>query len=298
MALRSKTPSSPRQDREKTRMHPKRFIFAKEKEDIEKLSLARREPGKFALQNNKLIYSGIRRHNLDFIKGVEREDLEQECLISLIKSAQKWFPPRGEFSTFAIANMANCKRILERSHALVHFPEDERNRIIAFRKWKRYNPGEGTEEFADYMGISLGQAREIEWNSEIHKNSMLPKDGSALLYGEMPPNDGKGLIPPGQVSVKQVRRKMEHYSNPVSSIEHSSMKSAISSAMSSLNDSERSSLEARFGLNGTPQKTVSEIAGELKLSREKARSFLQLATRKLKNRLERHGLSRELLDQD
>ncbi len=297
MAFRSKIPSSPGQGRAKARPHPKRFVFAKEKEGLERFSFARRDPGQFALRNKNLIYSGIRRHNLDFIKGVEREDLEQECIISLIKSAKKWFPPKGEFSTFAVANMANCKRILERSHAIVHFPEDERNKIIAFRKWKRYNPVAGIEEFAKYMELLLSQAREIEWSSETHKNSMIPKDGSALLYGERPQGEN-GLHPPGQIPVKQMRRKNEHYPNPLSSIEHSSLKSAVSSAMASLTDSERSALEARFGLNGTPQKTISGIAGELNLSRDKARSFLARATRKLKNSLEQHGLGQELLDQD
>ena len=298
MAFRSKTPSSAGQGRAKTRMHPKRFVFAKEKKHIERFSLARRDPGKFALQNRNLIYSGIRRHNLDFIGGVERDDLEQECLISLFRSAKNWFPPRGEFSTFAIANMANCKRVLERAHSMVNFSEGERNRIFSFRKWKRYNPVAGIEEFAEYMQISLRQAREIEWNSQLHKNSMLPKDGSALLYGERPPEEDNGLHPVGQIPIRQVRKKTEHYPNPVSSIEHSSLKNAISSAMASLTDSERSALEARFGLNGTPQKTVSEIAGELKFSKDKARSFLQHATNKLKDRLERNGLRQELLDQD
>ncbi|MBD3398569.1 hypothetical protein GF412_04995 [Candidatus Micrarchaeota archaeon] len=289
----------PRQPRKRAPMKPTRIISAKEKDDIERFSFAQKDPGEFALQNKGLIYLGIRRHNLDLVRGVQMEDVEQECLVSLIKSARKWLPPKGKFSSFAVESMKDCKRVLEKTHSLLHFTQESRNDIFAYRTWKRYHPQGRTDDFAAYMAISLSKARQIEWTSEIYKNARVPKDGSTLLYGEKAgPKTGAEPDSAPYIPISRVRKKQEHYPNPVSSVEKASLKKAISSALFSLNDFERSALEASFGLNGTPQKSVSEIAGDLKLSREKARSLVALAARKLKTKLERQGLNRELIDQE
>lgn len=299
MAPPGKPILKPKCPAKKRLMHPKRIISEKEKDDVKRFSFARRDPGNFALQNRGLIFAGIRRHNLDLIKGVDRDDIEQECLISLIKSARRWFPPKGEYSTFAVASMADCKRILEQTNSAMYFPDSERNKVFFFRTWKRYNPSAAIEEFAEYMGISLRQAREIEWNSLLYKNSRCPKNGSALLYGEKPVSEregGSNSVP--YIPISSMRMKREQYPNPLSSLEKLSSRKAVYEAISSLEVRERFALEEAFGLNGSNQKNISEIALELGISKGKTISVLALATRKLKSELERRGFGKELFGQD
>jgi len=280
----------------RAQLRPKRIILQKEKDQIESFILARKDPAAFALENKGLIGVGIAAHNLRLIAGVSKEDLDQECFVSLTKSAKRWFPPKGAYSTFAVSNMRDVKRILEETHCNLHFPSHIRADIMKYRTWRRYNPEGKIEDFAKYLEIPVARARQIEEDAELHKNARVPKDGSTILYGEKASSseDGDRLVAP-YISISRLKRKWEHFPNPVSAVEEDSLKAAIRKSLGALTNLERAVVEHRFGLNGKkPVGSNSEVGRILGLTSNKAQTLFSRGLRKLREEFESRGLDNYL----
>ncbi len=71
---------------------------------------------------------------------------------------------------------------------------------------------------------------------------------------------------------------------PVDRDEPQTLNHRLSEMLEGLDDRERKVLHLRFGLDGSPQKTLEEVGRELMLSRERSRQIQQRALKKLRRR--------------
>ena len=246
------------------------------------------------------ITSGIRKWKLNSIPGVSKEDAAQECLISLIQSAETWNPGKGSFSTHAIEGMRRCKRILEESHSNLRFTPRLRTNIGKYLRWHEDNPASPIDEFAALLDIPVSEAMEISEAALHFRNSRRPKDGSALLYGEKAADrnhsDGGAApyIPIGDVDRKRMR--MEQFLNAHSSCELNSLREKVLLMVDSLRENERQVLVLHFGLNGEEPLGLKDIKDVLGISREKAKDILNKALKKLRNSAEEAGMRKDLIE--
>ncbi len=278
-------------------MLPKRFIS---EDEFRRFLRSRKDPKGFALENRGLIPQGIRRWKLNSVPGVSREDAEQECMISLMQSAETWNPGKGRFTTHAISGMRRCKRILERDNSSISFDPGMRGKISRYLKWNAHDPSAPIEEFASAEGINVSQAREISEAALCLRNSRSPKDGSALLYGEKAADrDGSGggaapYIPVGDVDRKRMR--MERFLNAHSSCERNCLRERVLQMTGSLKENERRVLFLHFGLDGGEPMGLKEVKEAAGISREKAKHLLHRALKKLRNYAEEAGMRKDLIE--
>ena len=86
-----------------------------------------------------------------------------------------------------------------------------------------------------------------------------------------------------------------HVSDPVELLENSDLNLSLDHWFDELTEKQREVLSRRFGLRGHESSTLEEVGREIGLTRERVRQIQVEALRRLRDILEKQGLSAESL---
>lgn len=203
--------------------------------------------------------------------GVPFLDLVEEGNLGLMKAVDKFNHKRGfRFSTYAAWWIKqSITRSISEQGKMIHVPV-YMNELIS--KWKKTKENltqklraiPSDEEIAKKMRITLDKKEQINFWQSTTTSSL--------------------EAPIGDEEEGQVMDLVEDQNSvqPDTEIEHLMDKERVSNLLEIMNPRERKVLDMRYGLENGKQHTLAEVAGKLKISRERVRQIEEEALKKLR----------------
>ena len=253
----------------------------------EELRFARRAAaGNFAARQKMI------EHNLRLVvnvakgylnRGVPLLDLVEEGNLGLMHALDKFDPERGfRFSTYATWWIRqNIERSIMNQSRTIRLPVHvirELNIVLrAKRHLEAHSKCEPTvEDIAHLVGKDSEEVRQVLMHSEYTASLDTPLDIDPMLSLGESIADESSMSPELQLHATEVESLVREW-------------------LAELNEKQRMVIERRFGLNGRELLTLEQLAATLDLTRERVRQIQLESLAQLRNILDRHGLSKDVL---
>lgn len=228
---------------------------------------------KIMIQSNLRLVINIAKRYMRM--GTPFLDLIEEGNLGLMKAVEKFNPGKGfRFSTYAAWWIKQAiTRSLSEQGKMIRVPVYMNDLISKWRKTKE----------------RLSQkSKRIPSDEEIAKKLKLSREKATQINFWMGTSTSSLEAPIGDDSEGKVSDLIEDTASlqPDSEIEHLLDKERVENLLEIMNDRERQVLDMRFGLQDKKQRTLAEVAGKLKVSRERVRQIEEAALTKIRKFVE------------